>query len=63
MADASNSSRRLRVVTLVDHLGTSGGGERLAMEISKRLDRERFEPIHCASRYDPELAGPASSGS
>ena len=60
MADASNSGRRLRVVTLVDHLGTSGGGERLAMEISKRLDQERFEPIHCASRYDPELAGPAT---
>jgi glycosyltransferase involved in cell wall biosynthesis len=60
VADASNSGRRLRVVTLVDHLGTSGGGERLAMEISKRLDRERFEPIHCASRYDPELAGPAT---
>ena len=48
------------MVTLVDHLGTSGGGERLAMEISKRLDRDRFEPIHCASRYDPELAGPAT---
>ena len=30
------------------------------MEISKRLDRERFEAIHCASRYDPELAGPAT---
>lgn len=60
MSDAPNSGGRLRVVTLVDHLGTSGGGERLAMEISKRLDRERFEPIHCASRYDPELAGPAT---
>ncbi|HEX8742085.1 MAG TPA: glycosyltransferase [Thermoleophilaceae bacterium] len=60
MADASNSGRRLRVVTLVDHLATSGGGERLAMEISKRLDRQRFEPIHCASRYDPEHAGPAT---
>jgi glycosyltransferase involved in cell wall biosynthesis len=60
VADASNSDRRLRVVTLVDHLGTSGGGERLAMEISKRLDRRRFEPIHCATRYDPELAGPAT---
>jgi glycosyltransferase involved in cell wall biosynthesis len=60
VADASNSGRRLRVVTLVDHLGTSGGGERLAMEISKRLDRTRFEAIHCASRYDPEHAGPAT---
>ena len=60
MADASNSNRRLRVVTMVDHLGTSGGGERLAMEISKRLDRERFEPIHCATRYEADLAGPAT---
>ncbi|HEX8648426.1 MAG TPA: glycosyltransferase [Thermoleophilaceae bacterium] len=59
MSDAPNSGR-LRVVTLVDHLGTSGGGERLAMEISKRLDRDRFEPIHCASRYHPEYAGPAT---
>jgi glycosyltransferase involved in cell wall biosynthesis len=57
--DALDTERRLRVVTLVDHLGTSGGGERLAMEISKRLDRERFEPIHCASRWDPESSGPA----
>lgn len=60
MADASKTGRRLRVVTLVDHLGTSGGGERLAMEISKRLDPEGFEAFHCASRYDPEHAGPAT---
>jgi glycosyltransferase involved in cell wall biosynthesis len=50
---------RLRILTLVDHLGASGGGERLAMEISKRLDRERFEPIHCASRWSPESSGAA----
>ena len=60
MPDASDTKRRLRVLTLVDHLGASGGGERLAMEISKRLDRERFEAIHCASRWDPERAGPAT---
>ena len=53
---------RLRVLTLVDYLGASGGGERLAMEISKRLDRERFEPIHCASRWHPEASGPAQRG-
>jgi glycosyltransferase involved in cell wall biosynthesis len=52
--DASNSERRLRVLTLVDHLGASGGGERLAMEISKRLDPDRFEAIHCASRWHPD---------
>ena len=59
MPDAPNSERRLRVLTLVDHLGASGGGERLAMEISKRLDRDRFEPIHCASRWHPDASGPA----
>ncbi|HEX8051928.1 MAG TPA: glycosyltransferase [Thermoleophilaceae bacterium] len=59
MPDAPNSERRLRVLTLVDHLGASGGGERLAMEISKRLDRDRFEAIHCASRWHPEASGEA----
>ncbi|MDQ3936432.1 MAG: glycosyltransferase [Actinomycetota bacterium] len=62
MADALDKDGRLRVVTLVDHLGSSGGGERLAMEISKRLDRERFEPIHCASRWHPDGDyGPANA--
>ena len=59
MADAQDSDRRLRVLTLVDHLGAAGGGERLAMEISRRLDQERFEPIHCASRWHPSTSGPA----
>jgi glycosyltransferase involved in cell wall biosynthesis len=49
--DASDSNRRLRVLTLVDRLGTSGGGERLAMQIAMRLDRERFESWYCASRW------------
>jgi glycosyltransferase involved in cell wall biosynthesis len=52
-------ARALRVVTLVDHLGTSGGGERLAMEISKRLDRDRFEAIHCVSRWHADSERPA----
>ena len=59
MPDAPNSERRLRVLTLVDHLGASGGGERLAMEISKRLDRGRFEPIHCVSRWHADDPSPS----
>jgi glycosyltransferase involved in cell wall biosynthesis len=50
--DASDTKRPLRVLTLVDRLGTSGGGERLAMEITRRLDPERFERFYCVSRLD-----------
>src|SRR2546423_8271508 len=49
--DASDTKRPLRVLTLVDRLGTSGGGERLAMEITRRLDPERFERYYCVSRW------------
>jgi len=52
--DASDTKRRLRVLTLVDRLGTSGGGERLAMQVAMRLDRERFESFYCASRWSGE---------
>jgi hypothetical protein len=38
------------VVTLMDIVGIAGGGERLAMEIAKRLDPGRFERIVCFSR-------------
>ncbi len=40
---------KLRVVTLVDRLGT-GGAERLAIQTTTRLDPERFERTLCASR-------------
>jgi glycosyltransferase involved in cell wall biosynthesis len=49
--DALDTKRRLRVLTLVDRLGTSGGGEKLAMRVAMRLDRERFESWYCASRW------------
>lgn len=58
MPDASNTKRRLRVLTLVDRLGTSGGGERLAMRIAMRLDPKRFESWYCASRWSED--GPSS---
>ena len=45
------TARRLRVVTLIDRPMGMGGGERVAIELAVRLDRERFESIVCASRY------------
>jgi glycosyltransferase involved in cell wall biosynthesis len=45
---------RLTVVTLIDILGIGGGGERLAMEVAKRLDPDRFERILCVSRWSAE---------
>jgi glycosyltransferase involved in cell wall biosynthesis len=39
------------VVTLIDYLTLAGGAERLAIELAMRLDRERFEPTLCVSRF------------
>jgi glycosyltransferase involved in cell wall biosynthesis len=50
----ATDDRRLKVLALVDRLGTHGGAERLAMQIAERLDPERFEPILCASRFSEE---------
>ena len=41
---------RLKVLTLIDRLTASGGGERLAIQIATQLDPERFESVICASR-------------
>lgn len=49
-----SDSRRLKVLTLTDQLIASGGAERVAMELATRLDRDRFESVYCASRFDPE---------
>jgi len=43
--------RRVHVLTLVDHLGTSGGAERLALDIATHLDPSRFRSTLCASRF------------
>jgi glycosyltransferase involved in cell wall biosynthesis len=42
------------VLGLVDHLGSTGGAERLALEIAVRLDPSRFDSALCASRFAPE---------
>jgi glycosyltransferase involved in cell wall biosynthesis len=53
---------RVHVLTLVDHLGGTGGAERLAVDIATRLDPSRFHSTLCASRFgggkivaEPEL--------
>jgi glycosyltransferase involved in cell wall biosynthesis len=51
VAPDATDDRKLKVLALVDRLGTHGGAERLAMQIAERLDPERFEPILCASRF------------
>src|SRR5580692_7180969 len=44
---------RVRVVTLIDGLGSLGGAERLALLIATRLDPERFDSTLCVSRWPP----------
>lgn len=48
--------RPLRVLTLVDGIGTYGGAESLARELVQRLDPDRFERAFCVSRWDPAVA-------
>ncbi len=43
-------------MTLIDIVGVGGGGERLAMEVAKRLDPDRFERILCVSRWSADEA-------
>ena len=44
----------IRVLTLIDLIGPIGGAERLAVQLAGGLDRDRFEPWVCVSRFDPE---------
>jgi glycosyltransferase involved in cell wall biosynthesis len=52
------SGARLKILTLVDRLTATGGGERLAIQIATRLDPERFESVLCATR-SPEPVDPS----
>lgn len=50
------------MVTLLDRITNVGGGERMAVAIAKRLDRDRFESTLCVSRWsegERSLATPA----
>jgi glycosyltransferase involved in cell wall biosynthesis len=49
----SPAQRRLRVLTLVDGIGTYGGAESLARQIAMNLDQSRFESAYCVSRWEP----------
>jgi glycosyltransferase involved in cell wall biosynthesis len=53
---------KIRVLALIDSLGTSGGGERIAFELARHLDADRFHSTLCVSRWSPaEGATPAGS--
>lgn len=54
MRGDSQRRRRLRILTLVDGLGVTGGGERLATEMAIRLDPERFDSMLCVSRWSED---------
>lgn len=62
MAESPNRRRKLKVLTLVDYLTTTGGAERLAIDISTRLDQSRFSPSICSTRVVPvDRSGPAQA--
>ncbi len=46
-----DKGRKLRVVTLIDQMGVTGGAERIATEVVTRLDPDRFENTLCVSRW------------
>jgi glycosyltransferase involved in cell wall biosynthesis len=58
------SGARLKILTLVDRLTVTGGGERLAIQIACRLDPERFESVLCATRrsesVEADRSGPVA---
>jgi glycosyltransferase involved in cell wall biosynthesis len=43
------SARRLKVLTVIDRAGTSGGAERFALGLASNLPQERFEPWVCST--------------
>lgn len=54
MGARPDKGRKLRVVTLIDQLGVTGGAERVATEVVARLDPARFERTLCVSRWTPD---------
>jgi glycosyltransferase involved in cell wall biosynthesis len=57
-ADVSTTTQtrrphRTHVLTLVDHLSTTGGAEHIALDIATRLDQSRFRSTLCVSRFAP----------
>jgi glycosyltransferase involved in cell wall biosynthesis len=52
MTPSDKTKRRLRVLTIIDLITPMGGAERIAQQIAMALDRERFEPAICVTRFD-----------
>jgi glycosyltransferase involved in cell wall biosynthesis len=52
LSPKDTQQRRVHVLTLIDQLVTTGGAERLALEIATRLDQSRFRSTLCASRFE-----------
>jgi glycosyltransferase involved in cell wall biosynthesis len=44
---------RIKVLTMVDGIGRSGGGESLARYVAQGLDPQRFESVFCVTRWQP----------
>lgn len=53
MGPEVSTNGKLRVVTLIDALTSSGGGERLAIQTATGLDPSRFERTLCVTRWGP----------
>ncbi|HWX87826.1 MAG TPA: hypothetical protein VNX67_06610, partial [Solirubrobacteraceae bacterium] len=56
---APSPTRRLRVMTLIDHADVVGGAELLAVRVAAGLDSTRFESQLCASRSPRQGVDPA----
>lgn len=56
MTDSIHTKRPLRVLSIVDLIVPLGGAEKLASQIALSLDRDRFEPAICVTRFDPETS-------
>lgn len=58
----TDRGQRVGVVTLVTKPGTFGGGERIAADVTKRLDQERFSATLCMTRPPPDPNRPGGEG-
>jgi glycosyltransferase involved in cell wall biosynthesis len=54
--EAQEGRRRLKVVTLVAVLSRFGGAEHVALEMTRGLDRERFDRTLAVTRWTPAAA-------
>ena len=55
MTDSLQKQRPLRILTLVDLIVPLGGAEKIASQVALALDRDRFEPAICVTRFDAQI--------